>query len=213
MRTTRLDNKGITGSRRQPWLLPGAPAALATAANAGIQWLMTWAFLYLVSALLGLILAAACGLLRDLRTLANHDVVVTDADQRGLLHNLLGRMISPGLTVFGATGLLLGTRTAADQPATLLEACTVGALVGLVTFVAIGRRKGRRGPIATVNRGVAVRDIPAGGYGQVRLEQSGGAVVMAAQSIDERTIVAGVTVEIVDASHSVLTVRIPNSGT
>jgi intracellular sulfur oxidation DsrE/DsrF family protein len=55
-----------------------------------------------------------------------------------------------------------------------------------------------------------VKDIEPGGYGQVRVERNGVAVLLAAQNADRIAIRAGSDVEVVDCTRSVITVRLPS---
>ena len=166
---------------------------------------MTWAFTYLVALVLGLVLASVTGLLRDVRNLSrHHHLVVPHPDQHSAFLALLGRRLAVGLFLFGLVGLAIGVRVVARPSITFPVAVGAG-LVGFVLGVGLYRRPRvmtRHGESATV-----VRDIPPGGYGQVRLEREGGSVVLAAQNIDQAPISAGSEVEVVDSTRSVLTVR------
>ncbi len=56
-------------------------------------------------------------------------------------------------------------------------------------------------------RGTVVRDIPAGSYGQIRLEDSEPFILLAVRSATGEFLRAGTAVEIVDDSRSVILVR------
>jgi hypothetical protein len=104
----------------------------------------------------------------------------------------------------GALGLVMSARPFADPKRTLAVALAVGAVGFVLAFAFL------RPPCAELGRIVkatVVRDIPPGGYGQIRLERAEGSVVFAAQSVDAGTIPAGSEVEVVDCTRSVITVR------
>ncbi|HVN31412.1 MAG TPA: hypothetical protein VMT45_05460 [Thermoanaerobaculaceae bacterium] len=166
---------------------------------------MTWAFAYLAALIVGLVLASVTGLLRDVRSLSRHrHLVVPHADQYPAFLNVLGRRLAIGLVFFGVVGLVVGARWVSDRPSTALAALVAG-VAGLVLGFLFYRR-----PSARTDRhehATVVREIPPGGYGQVRFERAGGSVVLAAQNIDQIVIPAGSEVEVVDATRSVVTVR------
>jgi hypothetical protein len=164
---------------------------------------VTWAFLYLAALLVGLALAAVTGLLRDVVGLASHSTVVAphQDSHRALLSRLL-RCIAAALTGFGAVGLGLVTLRPLHSRAALNTATGAAILAVLVLLLVLGRRR-----VAAARSGLAkvVREIPPGGYGQIRME--GCAIVLAAQGADRDAIPIGATVEILDAERSVVTVR------
>lgn len=168
---------------------------------------MTWAFVYLVALLVGLVLAVVTGALRDLTQLSFHrHLVVPPPDQQFPFLNLLGRRVAFGLALFGIAGLAMGDRLVSNPRSTLLVALAGGA-VGFASGVVLLRRRCVETPL--VAKATVVRDIAPGGYGQVRLQRSGTTVVLAAQSIDATVISAGTEVEVVDCTRSVITVRKP----
>jgi len=166
---------------------------------------VTWAFGYLVALLVGLVLAVVTGLLRDFSNLSHHDrVVVPHPDQHSPFLALLGRRLAVGLFLFGVVGLIVGGRRASEPRITFPLALGAG-VVGFVLGLAAVRRRSRKA--AHVERATVVREIPPGGYGQVRLERDGGSVVLAAQNVENTVIPAGSEVEVVDCTRSVVTVR------
>jgi hypothetical protein len=165
---------------------------------------MTWAFLYLVSVLVGLVLAAVSGFLSDLRALATHHLVVTHASHHGPLIDVVGRALSPGVIFFGIGGFVLATSRNAEPARTALIAAAIGVVGVVLGRLVVPRRVARAGGPST---GVAVRDIAPGGYGQIRLGDTANGVLMAAQSVDEDIIPGGAAVHVVDSTRSVLTVR------
>ena len=166
---------------------------------------MTWAFIYLVALLVGLVLATVTGLLRDFRNLSrHHHLVVPHPDQYSAFLALLGRRLAIGSFLFGFVGLALGARRMSDPSITFPVALGAG-LVGFVLGFAVYRRPRVR--TTRSDRATVVRDIPPGGYGQVKLEREGGSVVLAAQNVDPTPIPAGSEVEVVDSTRSVVTVR------
>ncbi len=164
---------------------------------------MTWTFLYAAALVVGLALGAVTGLLRNLRLLAHH-LVVPHPDLHSAVPTLLGKRLAVGLVAAGLVGLVLSARPLADPKHTLVIAAG-SAAVALVLAVALLRP--RCAELLTADRATVVRDIPPGGYGQVRFEREGGSVVLAAQSVDATTIPAGTEVEVVDCTRSVVTVR------
>jgi hypothetical protein len=169
---------------------------------------VTWAFGYLVAFLVGLVLATVTGLLRDLPYLSrHHHLVVPHPDQQSAVLALLGRRLAVGLFLFGVVGLVAGGRRLSEPRFTFPVALGAGVL-GFVLSLAVLRRPS--GEAAHVERATVVREIPPGGYGQVRVERDGGSVVLAAQNVDRTVLVAGSEVEVVDCTHSVVTVRKQN---
>ena len=166
---------------------------------------MTWAFIYLVALLVGLVLATVTGLLRDLRNLSrHHHLVVPHPDQQSAFLALLGRRLAVGSFLFGLVGLAIGSR-GVSRPGLTVPIALGAGLVGFVLGVGLYRRP----RVVTVHGDSAtvVRDIPPGGYGQVRLQRAGGSFILAAQNLDQTLIPAGSAVEVVDSTHSVVTVR------
>jgi hypothetical protein len=165
---------------------------------------MTWGFVYLAVLLVGLVLAAVTGLLRDLKSLARRHLTVPHTDQHRPLFALLGPRLACGLCAFGIVGLALAFHPWSDPSSTLVIA-TASAVVACLLSVLLLRR--RCPPALDTGRAVVVREMPPGGYGQVRLESERGTIVLAAQSIDPETLAPGAIVEVVDCTRSVVTVR------
>jgi hypothetical protein len=165
---------------------------------------VTWAFAYLAALVVGLVLAVVTGLLRDLRSLARHRLVVPHPDQSPPFISLLGRL-SPGLILGGAVGLVLGGGRVPDPSRTLLVALAAGGACFLLANVVMRHRPPRRAP---VEKAVVVREIAPRGYGQVRIEYGKKSVVMAAQSLETGLIAAGTVVDVVDCTRSVITIRL-----
>ena len=169
---------------------------------------MTWAFGYFACFIVGLVLAAVTGMIRDLREFARHTSAVPHPNLHLTLLALFARRISPGLVLSGLVGLVLATSRGIDREATLLWACGAGVL-GVVAASLLLRRH----PSAGTPRGeraTVVKAIQPGGYGQVRIERDGVAVLLAAQSVDRLPIPAGSEVEVVELTRSVITVRLPD---
>ncbi len=166
---------------------------------------MTWEFCYVAVFIVGLALAAVTGLIRDLRSLARHHLVVPHPDLHRPFLALLGRRLAIGLVLFGLVGLVIAAQRHA-QPRTTLLLATAAGFAGILATLLLMRR-----PCATAlgsERATVVRDIQPGAYGQVRIEKNGVTVLMAAQSADAALIPAGAEVDVVDCSRSVLTVRL-----
>jgi len=165
---------------------------------------MTWAFAYVTVLVVGLVLAAVTGLLRDLRSLARHRLVVPHADQKAFFVALLGRGLSIGLILVGGVGFVLTVRRVPDQWSTMGVALGAG-LLGFLLAHALLRRT--QAPGVSAEKAVVLREIAPGGYGQVRIEHGEKTVIMAAESVDSGVIPVGTVVEVVDSSHSVLKIR------
>jgi hypothetical protein len=166
---------------------------------------VTWAFAYLVALMVGLVLAGVSGLLRDLRSISRHrHLIVPHPDQHSPFLDLLGRRLAIGFALFGAAGLLLGIRLV-SQPWLTLGVAFAAGVIGVVIGCACYRR--RFAPRHEGEQAIAVREIPAGGYGQVKIERRDGSIVLAAHNLDTAAIPAGCEVEVVDATQSVVTVR------
>jgi hypothetical protein len=168
---------------------------------------VTWAFGYLACFIVGLVLAAVSGLIRGLQLLAHPSVVVPHSAQRLPFINLLGRRLAAGLILSGLVGLVLAVQRAVGLRAALLWAVAAGVVGVLAASVPL------RHPCAQVldsQHATVVKDIQPGGYGQVRLERNGVAVLLAAQNADRLVIPAGSDVEVVDCTRSVIIVRLPS---
>lgn len=165
---------------------------------------MTWAFLYLVAIILGLVLAGVTGLLRELPVAASHrHLVVPLPEQRFSRLNVLGRRTGVTLLAFGAVGLILQVWNRLEARQHLLIAVAAAMVAAVVSFFLL------HGPCAaarTSERAIVLRDIPPGGYGQVRLGHEAGEAVVAARSVDEELLPAGSEVDVVDCSRSVISV-------
>ncbi len=167
---------------------------------------MTWGFGYLVSFLVGLVLAAVTGLLRDLRAFAQHTAVVPHPDLHSPVLGVVARCASPGLVLSGVVGLVLSASRGVAPTTALLWACGAGVLAVLAATVLLRPRLAAPAPDG--RHATVVKEIQPGGYGQVRLERNGVAVLLAAQSTEGVPLPAGALVEVVDATRSVLTVRL-----
>lgn len=86
----------------------------------------------------------------------------------------------------------------------LLLALTVLVLIILATRFAHRQVRPMR---PSSRRATVVRAIPAGGFGQVRVDAAGTPLLLAACSAGMGAIPAGAEVEIVDESRSVVVVR------
>lgn len=167
---------------------------------------MTWAFIYLACLVVGLVLAAVSGLLGDLRSLLQHQPVAPPADHRPVLLNVVSRRVAATLCAFGGVGLVLATRGREHFAAALTGASLAGLAAAFAAIVLLRRRRPRR-PRAGL--AVVVREIPPGGYGQIRLPEDAGGLLLAARTDEERTIPAGIEVEVVESERTVVLVRRP----
>jgi len=171
---------------------------------------VTWGFLYLTVLLVGLVLAAVTGLVRDLPVIASHRHLVVPRPEQHLSGlNRFGRRLGLALLGFGAAGLLART-TESLTTAAVAAIAGAGALVAAALSLALVRRPCRAGVAA--DQATVVRGMSPGGYGQVRIGEGEAAAVVAARSADDEELPAGTVVEIVDCTRSVITVRKPNQG-
>jgi len=168
---------------------------------------VTWSFVFVAALLLGTVLAGVSGLPRDLRGLSRHrHLVVPNPEQHSPFLDLLGRRLAIGLVLFGVAGLVVGARGGSGPRATAAAALTAGVVGTAIGFLCFRRRAAGQ---PEGGRAVVVRDIPAGGFGQVRLERRNGSVLLAARSLETVAIPAGCEVEVIDATLSVVTVCRP----
>ncbi|MGD1146362.1 MAG: hypothetical protein ABR961_00250 [Thermoanaerobaculaceae bacterium] len=168
---------------------------------------MTWAFGFLACFVVGLVLAVVSGLIRDLQSLARHKVVVPHSAKQLPFLNLLGRRLAGGLILSGVVGLILVAQRSIGPRVALLWAVAAGILGVVAASVPLHR------PCSTAwssEYATVVKDIQPGGYGQVKLQRNGIAVLLAAQSAEPLVIPAGSNVEVVDCTRSVITVRLPS---
>lgn len=168
---------------------------------------MTWSFGYLACFIVGLVLAAVSGLIRDLQCLARPNVVVPRSARHLPFLNRLGRRLAAGLILSGLVGLVLAVQRNIGPRRALLWAIVASVLGVLVASLPLARACSS---VARSERAIVVKDIPPGGYGQVRFERDGVAVLLAAQSADRVVIPAGSDVEVVESTRSVITVRLPS---
>lgn len=80
-------------------------------------------------------------------------------------------------------------------------------LVALVVMAAILLRPRSPRRRLTTRQATVVRAIPAGGFGQIRLEQGEATVLLAARTAGGEELPVGSVVQIVDDSRSVLVVQ------
>jgi hypothetical protein len=165
---------------------------------------VTWAFVYLVSLLVGTILAAVSGLLGNLRALFQPQAEVPGAHHHPTVPTLIGRRVAAGLCAFGLVGLVLVTRGFPHYKDALVGALVAGVTAALLATLLVRRPRNSRRHfgLATV-----VRDIPPGGYGQIRISEGARGLLLAAQSDDPAVIPAGSAVEVVDTDRTVVLVR------
>ena len=183
---------------------PAAPGEVTGGRPNSLEWAVTWEFSYVAALIVGLALAAVTGLIRELRPHSRRHFVLPNQDLHAPLLALLGRRLAVGLILFGGAGFALLARRGVATAGDAIAAGAAGVLGVVAAFLFLRR------PCAVAlrsERATVVRDIPAGGYGQVRIRRGEVDVVMAAQSVDGGVLAAGTEVEVVDCSRSVLTVR------
>jgi hypothetical protein len=122
---------------------------------------VTWAFVYLVGIIIGLVLAGSTGLLRTLPFMASHRHLVVPLPEQHFSHlNVLGRRIGLMLLVFGAVGLALQGWNRLETRHNLVIAVLAALGAAALAFVLVRRRcaTARSSDVA-----VAIKDIPPGG--------------------------------------------------
>ncbi len=162
---------------------------------------MTWGFFFLAAILVGLVLAAIFGILESL---PRGHVAVPRAELTRHRRQVHVARLGVGLAAFGGAGLILVSWGRYPWHAVLISALAVGLFCWLVCRWLL-----RLPCPPPVDRRTAtvVREIPPGGYGQIRLQTGDSAAVLAAQSDGEEPIPAGSEVEVVDCQRSVVVVR------
>lgn len=168
---------------------------------------MTWPFLFLVALVVGVVLTAVIGWLRNDRHVRSQHrhLVLPNADHHGAFRNHLALRVAVGFSGFGLAGLLAASLLGLPPGTSLTVAAAVGTLCAAAALVLIRppAAPGRPGGRAT-----AVREMLPGAYGQIRVEHGQHHVIMAAQNADERPIPAGAEVEVLDCDRSVVRIRL-----
>jgi hypothetical protein len=172
-----------------------------------VKWVVTWPFLFLAVLVVGAVLTAVIGWLRNDRHLRSQHrhLVLPTADHHGAFRSLLVLRAAVGLSGFGLAGLLAASLVGLPPKSSLTVAAAVGVICAAAAIMLIGPYcpASRRGERAT-----AIRELAPGGYGQIRVEHGEHHVILAAQSADERPIPAGAEVEVFDCDRSVVRVRL-----
>jgi hypothetical protein len=173
--------------------------------------LVTVVFLLVAVLLVGLAMATVTGLLRDVTGLIRHQPVVSPRhDAATTLLSRVLRCLAAALTTAGLAGLAHTALRPYNLRAPLVTAAIAGTLGTLVALLLFGKPRAGRATASSPgsarrSRATVIRAIPAGGYGQIKLERAG--VIMAAQAEDDRPIPEGATVEVLDTERSVVRVR------
>ncbi len=168
---------------------------------------MTWSFFFVAVLIVGVVLAAVIGGLRNDRhgRSQHRHLVLPHADHHGVFRSLFALRAAVGLSGFGLAGLLACSLLGLPPITCLAVAAAAGAVCTLAAFVVV--RPGCA-PARSRGRATAVREMLPGAYGQIRLEQGEHIVIMAAQSADDRPIRVGAEVEVLDCDRSVVRVRL-----
>jgi len=168
---------------------------------------VTWPFLFVVVLVVGVVLTAVIGWLRNDRHVRSQHrhLVLPNADHHGAFRSHLALRAAVGLSGFGLAGLLATSLLGLPPGTSLTVAAAVGVVCAAVAIVLIRPYcpPARRGERAT-----ATREMLPGAYGQVRIEHGEQHVILAAQSADDRPIPAGAEVEVFDCDRSVVRVRL-----
>lgn len=163
---------------------------------------MTWGFVYFAILFSGLVLTLVFGVLESLAKQKHLAMpraeLVQHRRQIHICH------LGMSFATFGAVGLAFSLFTRIPWYIVVL----VGLFSGLLGWL-IGRLclKLPCPPSVSGVRATVVRDIPPGGYGQVRITDGNAETVLAAQNNDPDPLPAGSLVEIVDCHRSVVGVR------
>jgi membrane protein implicated in regulation of membrane protease activity len=172
---------------------------------------VTWVFLFVAALLVGLALATVTGLLHDVTALIRHNPMVSPRHNAArTLPTRVLRCLAAWLGVAGAVGLVHQALRPFNHRAPLYTSAIAGTVAALLLLIVLGEREHRRRTVSEVaskrrSRATVIRPIPAGGYGQIRLDRAG--IIMAAQAEDGRPIPVGTTVEVLDTERSVVRVR------
>lgn len=162
---------------------------------------MTWGFFFLATFLVGLILAAIFGILESL---PRGRVALPRAELVRHRRQVHIARLGVALAGFGGAGLVLVSWGRYSWQAVIIAALAVGLFCWLVCRWLL---RVPCAPSVLQQKATVVRDIPPGGYGQVRLEAGESVMVLAAQSEGEEPIPAGSEVEVVDCQRSVVVVK------
>lgn len=163
---------------------------------------VTWGFLYLAILLVGLILVAIFGVLETLHV--STPLALPRAELARHRRQVHIARLGAGAAAFGGAGLVLVTWWRTTPSAAFLTALAASLVCWLVCRWVF---RLPCPPSVLQQKATVLRDIPPGGYGQVRLEGGGASTVLAAQSESDEPIPAGTEVEVVDCQRSVVVVR------
>lgn len=168
---------------------------------------MTWSFLFVAVLVVGVVLAAVIGGLRNERQVRSHHrhLVLPHADHHGVFRSHVALWAAAGLSGFGLAGLLAASLLGLPPKTSLNVAAGAGAVCAAVAVLLI---RPHCPPARHGERATAIREMLPGAYGQIRVEQADHHVIMAAQSADDRPIPAGAEVEVLDCDRSVVRVRL-----
>lgn len=168
---------------------------------------MTWAFFYLALLLVGAVLAVVFGSLEGFP--AHQHLALPRPEVARHRRQVHVAHLGAALSGCGGVGLVLVSWT--RWPSLAVLAASLGG--GLFSwFLARLLLHLPCQAMLAQQKAVVVRDIPPGGYGQVKVAISGAETILAAQSEEEETLPAGSEVEVVDCQRSVVVVRKLRSG-
>ena len=171
---------------------------------------VTWGFFYLIAFLGGFTLALVSGLVRRLihpSELCDH-VVVPSHEHWESLHTPKSDLLVSFITIFGLVTFLVHGFTSLDAAREI----AIGAVAGLVgaNLLWLWMRRcsdPSRTSVDEDSTGTVVRDIPARGFGQVKLNIAGTTVKLAARSTSQLAIPAGAVVNVLECRDSVVLVE------
>lgn len=163
---------------------------------------MTWTFAYFAILFSGLVLALVFWVLDSLPK--EKQLAMPRAELVYLRRQMHICHLGIGLATFGVVGWLLSLFTRGSWQIMLLASLFAGLLGWLVGRFCL---KLPCPQAVSRVRAIVVKDIPPGGYGQVRITNGESETVLAAQNNDPDPIPAGSLVEIVDSHRSVVGIR------
>jgi membrane-bound ClpP family serine protease len=152
--------------------------------------------------IVGTVLAALFSALENLPR--NASVALPRPELARLRRQVTIAHLGGGLAGFGLVGMVLAA-WARWEVTTTLPAALAGGFLAWALAHAVLRLP--CSPALLQQRAVVVREIPPGGFGQVKVQAGEREALLAAQSQEEEGIPAGAEVEVVDCQRSVVVVR------
>ncbi len=161
---------------------------------------MTWLFLYITAAILGLVLWGVS-------TYLAHAPVPPPEARNAATRARRRRAVGAGSLVFGGIGLAASWWLGVPNG----TACGAGLVAGIVVGAAVAAlARPHRAAAVVGGTVVVVRGMPPGGFGQVRVGEGTHSALLAARNLDSVELLPGTRVEVVEGgTPSVVAVRRP----